>query len=113
MTLAYPRDLAEFVVPRWNAEEVFIAEHFAPYVQQFELPSMDDVELIISTCYQSSLMSEEQRPVVFRVILGDRNASRQRKVHLTGCTGSSFPKSESSVRMNCDVFRLRHLSTDL
>jgi DisA bacterial checkpoint controller nucleotide-binding len=71
MTLAYPRDLAEFVVPKWNAEEVFVADYFAPYVERFELPSMNDVELIISTCYQSSLMSEEQRPVVFRVILGD------------------------------------------
>jgi hypothetical protein len=112
MTLAYPRDLAEFVVPRWNAEEVFIAEHFAPYVQQFELPSMDDVELIISTCYQSSLMSEEQRPVVFRVILGDPECFPPAQGPPNGLH-SSFPKSESSVRMNCDVFRLRHLSTDL
>ena len=70
MTRAYPRDLAEFVTSRWELEDVAIAPRFASLANEFHLPDLNQLELIISTCYQASLMSDEHRPVVFRLVLG-------------------------------------------
>jgi hypothetical protein len=36
-----------------------------------ELPDRSVLEHLISTCYQASLMKEEERPVMFRLILRD------------------------------------------
>jgi hypothetical protein len=70
MAIAYPQDLAEFVADRWEAEIVPSSAAFTKIKHDFQLPKPDLLELIISTCYQSSLMAEEHRPVTFRVILG-------------------------------------------
>ena len=53
---AYPHHLAAFVQSRWkdNAEP---------------LPDPGVLESFISNCYQASLLSEEDRPVTFRVML--------------------------------------------
>ena len=70
MNPAYPKELAEFVSSRWNAEEAGSTEYFAAHHEKFKLPSPAQLEQVLSTCYQASLMLEEHRSVVFRVILG-------------------------------------------
>ena len=70
MTQAYPKDLAEYVASRWNSEEIPTAPYFSEATAHFSLPQASQLESIISTCYQASLMLEEHRAVVFRVVLG-------------------------------------------
>ena len=70
MTQAYPTDLSEFVASRWDAEETAITPYFSEFADAFALPDQAKLDLIISTCYQASLMLEEHRAVVFRVVLG-------------------------------------------
>jgi hypothetical protein len=74
MTHAYPRELAEFVTNRWNAETVPTSDLFAAITSSFKLPRLEELEHIISTCYQAGLMSEEHRPVTFRLILSHPSA---------------------------------------
>jgi len=64
MTDAYPRDLAEFVADRWNP-----APDGVPAGDGGDLPGLDRFERILSTCYQASLLREEERPVIFRLML--------------------------------------------
>jgi hypothetical protein len=54
---AYPADLARFVRERWDE------------VRAGPLPDPDTLETLISTCYQASLLREEERAVTFRVIV--------------------------------------------
>jgi DisA bacterial checkpoint controller nucleotide-binding len=54
---AYPADLARFVCGAWDEERA------GP------LPDEGTVEALISTCYQGSLLREEERAVKFRAIL--------------------------------------------
>lgn len=64
----YPRDLAEFIVRQWeerSLQERVLQEGAEP----FHLPECRQLEQVISTCYQASLMREEERPVMFRLIL--------------------------------------------
>lgn len=66
MTHAYPRDLAVFVMNRW---EVAPEEDQEEASREVCLPELDRFEEILSTCYQASLLREEERPVTFRLIL--------------------------------------------
>jgi len=61
MNHAYPQQLAAFVSEHWDR---ISADQPAD-----ELPSLPLLELIISTCYQASLLREEQIPVTCRVML--------------------------------------------
>jgi hypothetical protein len=54
---AYPRQLADFVLEHWDITE------------GSDLPSPFILETIISTAYQASLLREEERPLLFRLIL--------------------------------------------
>jgi hypothetical protein len=54
---AYPSDLAHFVHERWDEEGA------GP------LPELGTLENLISVCYQASLLQEEERAVMFRLIL--------------------------------------------
>ena len=65
MNHAYPQQLATFVSEHWDQAN---ADQSAD-----ELPSLPLLELIISTCYQASLMREEQIPVTCRVMLCNPN----------------------------------------
>lgn len=65
--VAYPRDLAAFILERWDhaaTEETGGANPWpaAP-------PDREFLERLIIVCYQSSLLREELRPVTFRLIL--------------------------------------------
>jgi len=53
----YPRDLASFVAEQWDTAAGWDL-----------LPSAEILEQILSTCYQTSLLMEEQRGLVFRVL---------------------------------------------
>ncbi len=62
---AYPGDLAGFVRERWRrypkgAEE---RDH-----GEAGLPGAAVLEALLSTCYQASLLREEERPVIFRMV---------------------------------------------
>ncbi|MGI8539220.1 MAG: putative sensor domain DACNV-containing protein [Rubrobacteraceae bacterium] len=53
---SYPRDLADFVGGAWRDPR------FTPNLSTFRR--------VFSVCYQASLMREEERPIIFRMILG-------------------------------------------
>lgn len=58
---AYPPDLARFVQERWaNSAAAGTAAVVPEYVR---------LKLLLSACYQASLLREEERPVTFRAIL--------------------------------------------
>lgn len=60
MVHAYPQDLARFVGAHW-------ADHDGEsYVALPELPVLEG---LISTCFQASLMREEERQITFRLVL--------------------------------------------
>jgi hypothetical protein len=60
---AYPRDLADLVVEQWESANIG-GRGLGPDLVQ---PSV--IEVVLSTCYQASLLREEERPITFRVIL--------------------------------------------
>ncbi len=53
----YPRDLASFVAEQWDTAAGWDL-----------LPPAEILEQILSTCYQTSLLFEEQRGLVFRIL---------------------------------------------
>lgn len=59
---AYPADFARFVLERWE-------ETPSGYPYSEGAPDGAVLEALFSTCYQASLLREEERPVTFRVIL--------------------------------------------
>lgn len=68
---AYPGELVSFIFDIWQDPlflERFGAAGISPSTQ---LPDRHLLERIISTCYQASLLREEQRPVRFRLIIRD------------------------------------------
>ncbi len=56
---AYPADLAAFVRERWDGTAIPLP------------PDQGTLETLISTCYQASLLREEERSVTFRAMLCD------------------------------------------
>uniref|UniRef100_C6DZZ1 DAC domain-containing protein n=1 Tax=Geobacter sp. (strain M21) TaxID=443144 RepID=C6DZZ1_GEOSM len=67
---SYPRDLVSFIFERWQ-DEAFVARLCREDVGEFQLPDRGILEQVISTCYQASLLREEERPVMFRLIIRD------------------------------------------
>lgn len=68
---AYPRELVSFIFDQWK-DPLFIERLSTTGIDaSVELPERSVFEKVISTCYQASLMREEERPVMFRVIIGD------------------------------------------
>jgi len=67
----YPRDLVSFIYEKWQ-DEYFVAR-ICPGAEEcsFQLPERGVLEQVISTCYQASLLREEERPVMFRLIIRD------------------------------------------
>lgn len=69
---AYPDNLEMFVREHWS-ETAMVGQRFGMVLEECEppdsLPSPVTLRLLLSTCYQASLMREEDRPVVFRMIL--------------------------------------------
>jgi hypothetical protein len=53
----YPADLARFVTEKWDGDAGWDL-----------LPREETLEQLLSTCYQASLLSEEQRKLTFRIL---------------------------------------------
>jgi len=70
---AYPRELVSFILDRWK--DPFFMERLssAGIDPSIEFPDSSVLEHLISTCYQASLMREEERPVMFRLIIRDHH----------------------------------------
>jgi len=68
---SYPKDLVAFIFERW--QDASFVERLCPAAADcaFRLPERGVLEQVISTCYQASLMREEERPVMFRLIIRD------------------------------------------
>jgi hypothetical protein len=71
---AYPDNLEQVVRERWGDEQR-VTSRFGPLLREPEaadpLPPSAVLQSLLSTCYQASLMREEDRPVLFRVMLRD------------------------------------------
>ena len=68
---AYPRELVTFILDQWK-DPLFVERLSSAGIDpSFELPDRSVLEQVISTCYQASLMREEERPVLFRLIIRD------------------------------------------
>ncbi|MBM9613318.1 hypothetical protein JWJ90_03350 [Desulfobulbus rhabdoformis] len=65
----YPSELVELITKRWNAASTDQSE--GPEQQASTLPDNPALEQLISTCYQVSMMREEDRPVTLRLIVAD------------------------------------------
>ena len=67
----YPKELVAFIFERWQ-DRAFVAR-VCPQAgeESFALPDCGILEQVISTCYQASLLREEERPVMFRLIIRD------------------------------------------
>ncbi len=72
MVHSYPHDLMEILLEKWDAGQA----GFGPGTESIDvtfdrLPDSAVLEGLISTCYQTSIMLEEERPLRFRLILRD------------------------------------------
>lgn len=67
---AYPPDLASFVTKHWNSPAKGVVQESGSRAGLgAPLPSLESLEQFISTCYQASLLHDEERLVTFRAIL--------------------------------------------
>ncbi len=67
---SYPRELAAFLPEHWEDQDLSGEMRFREVDgPPDQLPEEEILEQLISTCYQSSLMREEERSVNFRLIL--------------------------------------------
>ena len=90
---AYPADLALFVRERWDEGK------------GGPLPDTDTLETLISTCYQASLLREEERAVTFRVILCEPDRLPPREGPPGGIHRLEFPEPRQF-----DLQEIRRLS---
>ncbi len=68
----YPHNLMEILLEKWDAGQAgFTAGSASTDVKFDQLPDAAVLEGLISTCYQTSIMLEEERPLRFRLILRD------------------------------------------
>nr|WP_321464960.1 hypothetical protein [uncultured Desulfobulbus sp.] len=65
----YPSELVALITQRWN--DASVTEQDADQQQPKSLPDKVALEQFISTCYQVSMMREEDRPVTLRLIVAD------------------------------------------
>ena len=71
MAHSYPADLAEVVLRTWHDGSSLTDEYCEAVHDHDALPAPDVLEAILSTCYQASLLREEERPVRFRLIVAN------------------------------------------
>ncbi|UFS69869.1 diadenylate cyclase [Geomonas sp. RF6] len=68
---AYPHDLVEFIYQQWRSPSFIERLCCAGGDTSLQLPDPVVLEQVISICYQASLLREEERPIMFRLILRD------------------------------------------
>jgi DisA bacterial checkpoint controller nucleotide-binding len=69
MAHSYPADLAEVVLRIWDDAASLTDKYCEAAHDHDGLPAPNVLETILSTCYQASLLREEERPVRFRLIV--------------------------------------------
>ncbi len=69
MNHLYPKDLASFIFKNWDKQQNEISH--SDLFDKIELPALESVENILSTCYQSSLLRHEGTALTFRVIIAE------------------------------------------
>ncbi|MDX1763148.1 MAG: hypothetical protein R3231_02385 [bacterium] len=106
MIHAYPHDLAHFIQQHW-AEAQCVGDfcRLSDGGDSDPLPELPVLEQLLSTCYQASLMHEEERPVRFRLILRDPERFNPHQGPPTGLHRLVFTKSRPF-----DEHELRRLS---
>ena len=85
---AYPRDLAPFVRERWED----VAQDRSGVASGDPLPEPQVFENLLSTCYQVSLLREEERPIMFRLILAEPERFPPREGPPSGLHRLEFPE---------------------
>ena len=66
---SYPAELADFVREQWHDGSTLVDEYCEAAHDREALPPPEILQTILSTCYQASLLREEERPVRFRLIV--------------------------------------------
>ena len=91
---AYPRDLAAFVAERWEGDMPSSDSHApVPYESPVgPLPEPSALAEVLSTCYQASLLREEEQPVVFRLALSPPGVFPEEVGPPDGLHRLEFPK---------------------
>ncbi len=91
----YPSDLSKFVIAHWPTLE-----------SGEELPSGAVLETLISTCYQASLLRQENIPVVFRLIVMEPEDLPEE-----GGPPSGLHRLEFARHLEFNALELRRLSS--
>ncbi|MGO9612988.1 MAG: putative sensor domain DACNV-containing protein [Dissulfurispiraceae bacterium] len=72
MIHSYPHNLVEIILEKWGtAQAGTVAGIASTDVKYGQLSDSSILETLISTCYQASIMLEEERPLRFRLMLRD------------------------------------------
>ncbi len=103
----YPADLAAFVAARW-ADVLEVSDSLAPVSYNAPVDSLSELsvlEEVLSTCYQASLLQEEDQPVIFRLAL-----SSPEVFPTEGGPPDGLQRLEFSEARPFDVQELRRLS---
>jgi len=70
MVHSYPQHLAKVLIEKWHADDgKLLLSGASGDVPHDQLPDVGVIEEIISTCYQASMLREEERPLRFRLML--------------------------------------------
>jgi len=100
---AYYEDLIWFVRHHWSAGDANLGDNTA--VVAAPLPPPPLLEDILSTCYQASMLREEERPVQVRLVLADPELFPAADVPPLGLHRQMFAQPRP-----CDEMELRKLS---
>ena len=111
MAHSYPADLAEVVLRTWHDGSSLTDEYWEAVHDHDALPAPDVLETILSTCYQASLLREEERPVCFRLIVANAASFPAPGGPRTACTDSSSTSRGPCRTMSCAGSRPRSIST--
>ena len=92
---AYPRDLAAFVAERWGDDSApsDSRDPVSDDAPVHPLPEVSVLEGVLSTCYQASLLREEEQPVVFRLTLSEPGLFPEQGGPPDGLQPLEFPAS--------------------
>lgn len=104
---AYPKDFATFVAERWD-EGLGASDARAPVSPNAPvgpLPEISVLEEVLSTCFQASLLREEEQPVIFRLALSGPEVFPTEGAPPNGLQRLEFPKTRPF-----DAQELRRLS---
>ena len=104
----YPHDMHAILLPLWENAPFF------PNWPKVELPAKPVLDLLLDVCYHASMMTEEGRPTVFRVLFLPSTASVSRQdgpvAPVTKYTFlQTFPFNEAELRRLAPVADPRRL----